>query len=259
MVPAVDAGSVVPGRLSLVVPVFNEVEGIEVLWSTMSAAAERAVAATRLADWEAILVDDGSTDGSAEAIDALVRADGRCRTVRHPTNTGLGAALRSGLDASSGEVIVYTDADLPFDLDHLARLLAPVLQDDADLVSGKRIGRAREGWWRAVQSLAYNALIRVAFRLHVSDVNFACKVANCRALPDPLISDSGFADVEWLVRAARSGCRLVQLPAEFTPRTSGRSTLGGIGTVPAIVRDLLAFRRSSLRTRSRTEPSLRAP
>ncbi|WP_421120412.1 glycosyltransferase family 2 protein [Aquihabitans daechungensis] len=224
--------------LSFVVPVFNEAPGIEELWASLAEAGDRAHRSGAIAAWEAVLVDDGSTDASAELLDGLAAAHAEALIVHHPVNRGLGAALASGFATSSGDVVVYTDADLPFDLAQVEGLIRPILADEADMVSARRIGRAREGRWRAVQSHLFNLLVRVGLRLPVRDANFACKAARRAAIPPAIVSTSGLVDVEWLLYAKDVGARIVQPTVEFVPRRWGRSTLGSIRTVPAMVQDL---------------------
>ena len=233
--------------LSFVIPVFDEGPGIEELWTGLEKAGERACAVGLVADWEAILVDDGSTDGGSVLLDRIAADHPKAVVIHHPENRGLGSALASGLSAASGDVVLYSDADLPFDLDLVPDLLAPLLADEADLVSARRIGRAREGRWRAVQSVGFNLLIQAALRLPVRDVNFACKAARRSAVPPAFVSTSGLVDVEWLVFARDAGARIVQPRVEFVPRRWGRSTLGSLRSVPAMLRDLRRVRAARSR------------
>jgi len=96
-------------RLSLVFPVFDEEENVGPLL-------EAALAPRLASPFEIIVVDDGSSDGSASIVEALCRSDGRVRLLRHPANRGYGAALRSGLRAARGDLVFFTDADLQFEL-----------------------------------------------------------------------------------------------------------------------------------------------
>ncbi|MCU1497012.1 MAG: glycosyl transferase family 2 [Acidimicrobiales bacterium] len=239
---AMSGGSEAPTLLSFVIPVLDEIDGISVLWDALCTSGEQLVAEGRIDAWEAVIVDDGSTDGSGAALDALAEKDARCCVVHHEANVGLGQALRTGFGAARGDLLVYTDADLPFDLRALGSLLDPVITGATDMVSGRRIGRAREGRWRAVQSVAYNTLVRVVFNLPMADVNFACKVLHRRALAPTLTSKSGFIDAEWLVWARREGLRIRQVPVEFTPRQWGASTLGGAGEIADLLGELARHR-----------------
>lgn len=229
--------------LTFVVPVYQEVDGVDALVRALVAGGERAVDETALVAWDAVLVDDGSTDGSGAALDRAAAAEPALRVVHHPDNGGLGAALATGLSAAAGDVVVYLDADLPFDLAEVPRLVGPLLADEVDVVSARRRGRAREGRRRAVQSAAYNLLVRVVIGVPVSDVNFACKAARREAVPPELVSRSGLVDVEWLAWAHRRGLRIAQPRVEFRPRAWGRSTLGGVATIPRMVWEMVLLRR----------------
>lgn len=243
-----------PALLSFVIPLYNEHDGVHLLWSALRASGQQVVREGRAREWEAVIVDDGSVDGSGDALDAIARSDTRCRVVHHDANAGVGKAMHSGFLAARGDLVLYTDADLPFDLDLLGELLEPILGGVADVVVGRRIGRAREGRRRAVQSIAYNALVRVLFRLPMSDVNFACKVVGRDASPLDVRSRSAFFDAEWMIRAHRRKLRIHQVPVEFVPRRWGRSTMGS-DQVRELLRDLVAYRRELWTGPDREEPA----
>lgn len=228
--------------LSFIIPVFNEAVGLERMWSAVRNGADALVDAGTVTSWDAVIVDDGSTDGSGAALEALAGTDHRCRPRHHVTNRGLGAALQTALRCLDADIVVYTDADLPFDLTELDRLVEPITSGRADVVCARRIGRDAEGWWRAVQSLVYNTLVRALFGVPVRDVNFAAKAFARRAAPTSLSSDTGFIDVEWLVWAQRRGLRIKQIELGFVARRWGRSTLGGPSDVLRVVGDLVRHR-----------------
>ncbi len=100
-----------PGMISLVFPMFDEEQNVGPLLASALALAPRLAH-----DFEIIVVDDGSRDGSAAVVEGQRRLDPRVRLLRHPTNIGYGAALRSGLRAARGDLVFFTDADLQFDL-----------------------------------------------------------------------------------------------------------------------------------------------
>ena len=88
---------------------------------------------------EVIIVDDASTDGSAEIVDAVAAEHpDRVRVFHHDVNQGKGAAVRTGIEAATGDLIVFQDADLEYDPQDLAKLVAPFLEDGADAVYGSR-------------------------------------------------------------------------------------------------------------------------
>ncbi len=118
-----------PGfRLSVIIPVFNEA-------STVNEVVTR-VRATGL-PVEVVLVDDGSTDGTRDVLRQL-EGDGDCQVIYHERNRGKGAALKSGLQAATGDVIVIQDADMEYDPRDFRLLLQPIMEDEADVVYGSR-------------------------------------------------------------------------------------------------------------------------
>src|SRR5881409_388427 len=105
-----------PPSLSVVIPMYNEEAYVE-----RSVAAARAVLEGMGAEWEIVVVDDASTDGTGALADGLARSDPRVRVVHNPVNRRLGGALRAGYAAAAKDLVFYTDADLPVDLGELPR------------------------------------------------------------------------------------------------------------------------------------------
>jgi predicted glycoside hydrolase/deacetylase ChbG (UPF0249 family) len=201
------------------------------------------VAAGLISTFELVAVDDGSGDTTRELLEELGGARPWIRTVVHTRNLGLGAAVRSGFSGARGDVVLYTDADLPCALGEAARALALLRGCDADIVTAWRTTRD-EGPRRAVYSVVYNRLVRAMFGLDVRDVNFAFKLIRREVLDKvTLRSEGSFIDAELLIRARRQGFRCVQMPVEYHPRTRGVSTLSSAATVRRIVRELAAVRR----------------
>src|SRR2546430_2813404 len=112
-------------KLSVLIPVFNEA-------TTIVAVVER-VQAVGL-DQEIVLVNDASSDGTAAIVDKL--ASTRLKVIHHPINNGKGAAIRTALEAASGDVIVIQDADFEYDPQDLPHLMAPIAAGNADVVYG---------------------------------------------------------------------------------------------------------------------------
>ena len=184
---------------------------------------------------EVVLVDDGSTDRTAERVEAWTREDARVRLLRHPRNRGLGAALRTGFTAARHEAVLYTDADLPFDLAETTRALS--LLAGADVVAGYRLNPQVDGPRRAAYRAAYRLLIRALFGLAVPDVNFALKLIRRSLLERlPLRSEGSFIDAELLIRARGAGATVATCGVEYRPRERGTSTLGS----PRVIRGILA-------------------
>ena len=102
------------------------------------------------------MVDDASTDRTGAIADALARADPRVRVVHNPVNRKLGGALRAGYAAATKDLVFYTDADLPIDLEELPRAVRLLDYQEADVVAAYRFDRTSEGWLRTVYTFAYN-------------------------------------------------------------------------------------------------------
>src|SRR6476469_1374328 len=117
MLAAVAEGTLMDGSLSLILPAYNEAAGI----AAAVAEADAALAAF-CSDYEILVVDDGSRDGTGDVVESLTNP--RVRLLRHETNRGYGAALRTGFEAARGDLVAFTDADGQFDLADLERLVA---------------------------------------------------------------------------------------------------------------------------------------
>jgi glycosyltransferase involved in cell wall biosynthesis len=202
-------------------------------------AAARAVLEVHLPDWEIVVVDDASTDRTAELARALAAADSRVRLVRNPTNRRLGGALRAGYAAATKDLVFYTDADLPVDLQQLPRAVRLLEYQQADVVAAYRFDRTSEGWLRALYTFGYNHLVRAVFGIRVRDVNFAFKLMRRRLLDRiTLTSEGSFIDAELLLRTRKVNGRLIQMGLDYFPRSRGASTLSSPGTVFGILREM---------------------
>ena len=224
---------------------WNEESSIHLALTAAREAGDALVAAKRLGGYEVLVVNDASTDATGAIADELAAADpDHITVVHHDENRGLGGSLKTGLTNATGDLVLYTDADLPCDLlETLPRAVRLLDLYDADIVSAYRHDRTAEGPRRAVYSFAYNLLIRFLFDLRVRDVNFAFKLIRRRVLDNiRLDSEGSFIDVELLVRAHRLGFRTIQFGVDYFPRTRGVSTLSSNATIAKIVREMTAKR-----------------
>jgi len=213
----------------------------EEAYARRAVSAARAVLMAELPDWEIVIVDDASTDGTPALVDALAREDPRVRVVRNPVNRRLGGALRAGYAAATKDLVFYTDADLPVDLHQLPRAVRLLEYQEADIVAGYRLDRTSEGLVRALYTFCYNHLVRTLFGLRIRDVNFAFKLFRRSVLEKfPLTSEGSFIDAEFLLRARKAGCVIIQIGLDYFPRTRGTSTLSSIPVIFAILRDMAA-------------------
>lgn len=242
--------------LSVVLPCWNEAEGIDAAIATASEAARAAARSGDVTAWEIVVVDDGSVDETAEVVGRAASTDPAVRLVTHTRNRGLGAAIRSGLTAARGDLVLYTDADLPCDLvEDLGKALRLLRVYEADVVAAYRHDRTGEGPRRAIYSVLYNSFVRTAFRLRVRDVNFAFKLMRRQVVDALQLSSEGsFIDVELLVQAQRRGFKIVQFGVDYFPRTRGVSTLSSASTVTTMVREMATVGRA-MRPRPTAAPA----
>jgi dolichol-phosphate mannosyltransferase len=221
-------------RLSLVIPAYNEEAGIR------RAIAEADAALARVAsDHEILVVDDGSGDATAAAVSDEARRRPHVRLLRHATNRGYGAALRTGFEAARFERVAFTDADCQFHLDDLSCLLP--LTDAHGVAAGYRVDR-QDSRKRRLLSWSYNTAVRALLGTRVRDVDCALKVFRREALAELLPESSGFfVNTEMLARARRMGHRVAEAGVRHRPRLCGSSKVSVLRDVPRVLGALLPF------------------
>jgi dolichol-phosphate mannosyltransferase len=221
-----------PG-LSLVIPAYNE----EAVIGRAVAEADQALVALGC-PYEILVVDDGSRDGTAEAVARAAAGRPAVRLLRHPDNRGYGAALRTGFEAARGDRIAFTDADCQFHLTDLARLLP--LTDHHPLAVGYRVDR-QDPPHRRFYSWGYNQLVRTLLGTRVRDCDCALKVFRRGALANLLPESSGFfVNAEMLTRARQLGYAVAEAGVRHRPRCAGASKVSLLD-VPRVLRTLLPF------------------
>lgn len=223
-----------PPSLSVVVPMFNEEAYV-----LRSVTAARRVLERLASNHEIILVDDASTDRTGEIADALAREDPRIRVLHHDRNRQLGGALRAGYAVATKDLVLYTDADLPFDFEEVERAVRLLEFQQADVLSAYRFDRRTEGLRRALYTIVYSAIVRALFGIKVRDVNFAFKLFR-RPLLDriALVSEGSFIDAEFLIRCHRAGAHIIQIGVDYFPRTRGTSSLSSPRVVVRILAEM---------------------
>ena len=243
---------------SVVVPMWNEEDSFATTVGVLIAACNDLVGRGAISAFELVLVDDASSDSTGALADAAGTADPRIRAVHHEHNLGLGGSIRTGLEEARGDVVLYTDADLPFDLFELPRLVRLLDVYEAGILSAWRMDRHSEGFRRTIYSAAYNSLVRVKLRLRVRDVNFACKLIRREVLDDiELRSTGSFIDAELLARANGRGHRIIQVGLDYFARSVGVSTLSSWRTIRGILREMFAMSREIRRLRPAEPPAAR--
>lgn len=220
-------------RLSLVIPAWNEQETIRQAVQEAAAALE-AVAA----DYEIIVVDDGSRDATADLVRAEAVANPRVRLVQHGGNRGYGAALRTGFQAAQLDLVAFTDADCQFNLADLEYVLP--LTGRYDVVTGYRINR-QDPLPRRFVSWGYNNLVKVLVGSPVHDLDCALKIFHREQLPALLPqANNFFVNTEMLTQARHQGLTVVEVGVNHRPRAAGRSKVS-MRDVPRTLAALLPY------------------
>ena len=204
-----------PELLSIIVPVYNEV-------LTSRTVVERLLAIDLPVAREIIVVDDGSTDGTSQALATIV-SDGLAVTVIHAgKNSGKGSAIRLGMQQAVGTIIAIQDADMELDPSQLASLTAPILRREAEVVYGSRFlaGRPAAPWKTIVANRVLTVVTNVLFGGRLTDMETCYKIMRIEVARSLELTANRF-DIEPQItaRLLRNGHRIHELPVRFEPRS----------------------------------------
>lgn len=204
---------------SFVIPAYNEQDNIQ---RAVDSAFE--FLSKNFSRFEIVIVDDGSTDTTQAACEQILSRYGEnVRVLRHDRNCGYGAALRSGLFSTKGDLVFYTDSDNQFDINEIMTLMPFI--DDFDMVIGYRKER-KDVFVRKFSSRVFNRLIFLIFGLDVKDIDCSFKLFRRESLHQVSIeTDEFLVDTELLVKAKRKNLRIKELPVTHFPRKAGKSTV----------------------------------
>ena len=223
--------------ISIVIPMFNEEANIEHAIHYAVAALEE-----HAGDYEIVIVDDASTDQSPDLVRRAIAGNPKVKLISHDFNQKLGASLRTGFAAAKHELILYMDADLPFDPDVLGRAVRAMKLTRADVISGYRFDRTTEGVRRTVYTILYNWMIRILFGISVRDVNFSFKLMRREVLEAvQLRSEGSLIDAELIVKARNRGFVIQQIGLDYFPRVMGTSHLSSPTVIVKIFRELVSL------------------
>jgi glycosyltransferase involved in cell wall biosynthesis len=225
--------------LSVFFPAYNDAPSLPDLIAKTFAAL-----AAHVADYEVIVINDGSQDKTAEVLDQLrLRHAPYMRVVTHEQNRGYGGALRSGFSAAGKDWVFYTDGDGQYDPSELPRLLE-LVRPDTGLVNGYKVER-RDPAHRVWIGSTYNFCARLLFRIRIRDIDCDYRLIRRDLLERiQLTSTSGTICVELVRKLELTGCGVVETGVRHYPRLHGRSQFF---RVKSLLKTLLELLRLWLR------------
>jgi glycosyltransferase involved in cell wall biosynthesis len=201
--------------LSVVIPVYNEA-------ATLESLVDR-VLAVGIDDVEVICVDDGSTDGTREVLRDRIAPKG-IRVIFHERNQGKGAALRSGFQAATGDMIIVQDADLEYDPADYPKLIEPIVSGRADVVFGSRFVGGQPHrvlyFWHYLVNRGLTLLSNMLTNLNLTDMEVCYKVFRREILEKIEIEEDRFGfEPEITAKVAKLGCRIYEVGISYSGRT----------------------------------------
>ena len=201
-------------RVSVVVPVYNEVATIKEIVARVQAVT---------LEKDIIIVDDGSTDGTREQLEQISQSYDNLRVIYHDRNQGKGAALRTGFEMVTGDIVIIQDADLEYDPREYPVLLEPILDGRADVVYGSRfLGGPHRVlfFWHYVGNRFLTLLSNALTNLNLTDMETCYKVFKREVLNKIKIRSNRFGfEPEFTAKIAKKGFRIYETPISYSGRT----------------------------------------
>lgn len=206
-------------RLSIIVPLYNERHLVGELLSRILESPARS-----WVDFEILVVDDGSTDGSRELVREIAAREPAIRVLEQPENQGKGSAVRRGIAEAAGDLILFQDADLEYDPRDYDRLLKPFFEDGADAVYGSRFASSERRRVLYFRHSLGNRLITFMSNwftdLNLTDVETCYKMIRAPLLKSiPLRSNDFRLEIEITAKLSKRGCRIFEVPVSYVGRT----------------------------------------
>ena len=206
--------------VSIVIPCYNEA-------ATVAMVIERVLAAdTRGLEKDIVVVDDGSTDESIAAVEALAKREPRVRLLRHDANRGKGAAIRTGFAAATGEIVLVQDADLEYDPQDYSKLLEPIVSGRADVVYGSRFKGGESTrvlyFWHMIGNKMLTLLSNMLTDMNLTDMETCYKVFRADILKKIILVEDRFGfepEITAKICRLRPRPRLYEVGVAYAGRT----------------------------------------
>ena len=228
-----------PGiTLTYLLPVYNEAEILDATLAVFVRDLDALGDVVR--DYEIVVVDDASTDGSLAIAEAWAARDARVRVVRHERNAGVGVAILTGLASATKEWFAVNCADRPFDTRDITKL-APLF-DRADVVVVARTDRSANSPYRKLTSWVNYRLVRLLFRIPVDDCQFTQFYRRAYLQEAEVVSRGTLVPPELILRAGRRGARIAQIRLPFHARPGGEAKYGHVKYPLRTILEMLRLR-----------------
>jgi glycosyltransferase involved in cell wall biosynthesis len=199
-------------KLSVIIPVYNEKDTIkEIIAKVQSEKTEK----------EIIIIDDKSTDGTRKILQEMAGKPG-LKILYHDKNRGKGAALRTGFKAVAGDIVIIQDADLEYDPAEYSKLVAPIIEDKADVVYGSRfLGEPHRVllYWHYIGNKLLTAFTNLLTNLNLTDMETCYKVFRASILKEISFKSNSFNfEPEFTVKVAKKGYKIYETAISYSGR-----------------------------------------